>query len=86
MSAPAQSSTELIDAYLDAVIRKDVSAVDRYFHPNVEYMVNGTPPRIQRECCLPFLRSVTAPSHGSVSITAEKLSKGFWRTCTAIWR
>jgi hypothetical protein len=33
----------LIAAYLDAVIRKDASAVDEYFDPNVEYMVNGTP-------------------------------------------
>jgi ketosteroid isomerase-like protein len=58
MSAPAQSSAELIGAYLDAVIRRDASAVDRYFHPNVEYLVNGTPspdpagvlPPISSEC------------------------------------
>jgi ketosteroid isomerase-like protein len=43
MSAPAQSNAELIAAYLDAVIRRDASAVDRYFHPDVEYMVNGAP-------------------------------------------
>jgi ketosteroid isomerase-like protein len=42
MSTAAQSNSELIAAYLDAVIRKDASAVDRYFDPNVEYMVNGT--------------------------------------------
>ncbi len=39
----AQSNSELIAAYLDAVIRKDASAVDRYFALDVEYMVNGTP-------------------------------------------
>ena len=43
MDAAAGSNAELIAAYLDAVIRKDASAVDRYFDPNVEYMVNGTP-------------------------------------------
>ena len=42
MSTAAQSNSELIAAYLDAVIRKDAAAVDRYFDPNVEYMVNGT--------------------------------------------
>jgi ketosteroid isomerase-like protein len=58
MSALAQSNSELIAAYLDAVIRKEASAVDRYFDPNVEYMVNGTPapdpagalPPISAEC------------------------------------
>jgi ketosteroid isomerase-like protein len=42
MSGAAQSNSELIAAYLDAVIRKDASVIDRYFDPNVEYMVNGT--------------------------------------------
>jgi len=35
----------LIAAYLEAVIQRDASAVDRYFDPNVEYIVNGTPSR-----------------------------------------
>lgn len=65
MSAAAQSNSKLIAAYLDAVIRKDASVVDRCFHPNVEYMVNGTPvpdpagmlPPISTEChtALPWL-------------------------------
>jgi len=38
-----QSYSEIIAAYLDAVIRKDVSVIDRFFAPDVEYMVNGTP-------------------------------------------
>lgn len=38
----AQSNSELIAAYLDAVICKDASAVDRFFASDVEYMVNGT--------------------------------------------
>lgn len=58
MSARTQSSAELIGAYLDAVIRRDASAVDRYFDPNVEYIVNDTPfqdpagvlPPISAEC------------------------------------
>jgi ketosteroid isomerase-like protein len=65
MDATARSNSELIAAYLDAVIRKDPSAVDRYFDPDVEYMVNGTPwsdpagtlPPISAEChaALPWL-------------------------------
>lgn len=58
MSLPAQSNSELIAAYLEAVIRKDTSAVDRFFAPDVEYVVNGTPiadpagvlPPISRDC------------------------------------
>jgi len=37
-----QSNSEIIAAYLDAVIRKDASVVDSFFAPDVEYMVNGT--------------------------------------------
>jgi len=61
----SQSNSELIAAYLDAVIRKDASAVDRFFAPDVEYMVNGalTPdpegklPPISADCymALPWL-------------------------------
>jgi ketosteroid isomerase-like protein len=64
VNAQAQSP-ELIGAYLDAVIRRDASAIDRYFHPDVEYMVNGTPsrdstgvlPPVSAEChtALPWL-------------------------------
>ena len=39
------SNADLIRDYLDAVMRKDASAVDRYFDPDVEYVVNGTPVR-----------------------------------------
>ena len=42
MSVCAQSNSELIAAYLDAVMRKDASVVERFFAPDVEYMVNGT--------------------------------------------
>jgi uncharacterized protein len=65
LSTAAQSNSELIAAYLDAVIRKDASAVDRYFDPDVEYMVNGIPepgaagalPPISEDCraALPWL-------------------------------
>ena len=65
MSAAVQSNSALIAAYLEAVIRKDSSAVDIYFHPNVEYVVNGMEapdaagalPPISPEChtALPWL-------------------------------
>jgi ketosteroid isomerase-like protein len=41
--ATAQSNSEVIEAYLNAVMCKDASVVDRFFDPDVEYMVNGTP-------------------------------------------
>jgi len=65
MSTTLQPNSTLIAAYLDAVIRKDASAVDRFFDPDVEYMVNGIPmpdpagvlPPISRDCqsALPWL-------------------------------
>jgi len=65
MKTRVQSNAELIGAYLDAVIRKDASAIDRCFDPDVKYMVNGTPtpdpagvlPPISAEChsALPWL-------------------------------
>jgi ketosteroid isomerase-like protein len=45
VSTAALSNSELIGAYPDAVMRRDASAVDRYFDPDVEYMVNGSVPR-----------------------------------------
>ena len=65
MNTSRQSTSEIIAGYLDAVIRKSASAVDRYFDPDIEYMVNGTPdpdpegilPPISREChgALPWM-------------------------------
>jgi ketosteroid isomerase-like protein len=60
-----QSNSEIIAAYLDAVLRKDASLIDRFFAPEVEYVVNGTPapdragvlPPISADChaALPWL-------------------------------
>ena len=65
MSVATQSNSQLIAAYLDAVLRKDASVVERFFSPDVEYMVNGTPvpdpagvlPPISADChaALPWL-------------------------------
>jgi ketosteroid isomerase-like protein len=65
VSAPTQSNSEIIAAYLDAVMRKDASVIDRFFAQDVEYMVNGTPapdqagvlPPISADChaALPWL-------------------------------
>jgi hypothetical protein len=43
MRAP-KSNSQIIAAYLDAVVRKDASVIDSFFAPDVEYMVNGTSP------------------------------------------
>jgi len=58
VSVSTQSNSELIAAYLEAVMRKDASVIERFFAPDVEYMVNGTPvphplgvlPPISPEC------------------------------------
>ena len=65
MSPAVQSNSALIASYLQAVIRKDASAVDKYFQPKVEYVVNGASsadaagalPLISQEChtALPWL-------------------------------
>lgn len=44
MSGPKQarcSGGDLISQYLEAVSRKDETAVDRFFDPDIEYTVNG---------------------------------------------
>jgi glyoxylase-like metal-dependent hydrolase (beta-lactamase superfamily II)/ketosteroid isomerase-like protein len=58
-------AAEVIKSYLDAVARKETGVVERFFHPDVEYMVNGavaidergTLPPISPECsaALPWL-------------------------------
>jgi ketosteroid isomerase-like protein len=65
VSDAGRSNSALIAAYLETVIRKDASAVDKYFHPNVEYVVNGAAsadpaaalPPISQDChsALPWL-------------------------------
>ncbi len=65
MSQTAAAAADVIKDYLDAVARKDAGVVDRFFHPDVEYMVNGvasvdgnvTLPHITPNCsgALPWL-------------------------------
>jgi ketosteroid isomerase-like protein len=65
MNGAPRSGAAIIAAYLDAVTRKDASAIDRYFAPDVEYIVNGAPlpntegslPPLSAECraVLPWL-------------------------------
>ena len=43
MGGPTRSRSELIEAYLDAVMRKDTSVIERWVAQDVEYVVNGTP-------------------------------------------
>jgi ketosteroid isomerase-like protein len=42
MAALARSNADIVAEYLDCVLRKDHTSVDRFFHPEVEYMVNGS--------------------------------------------
>jgi|SRR5579863_5380829 ketosteroid isomerase-like protein len=60
-----RSNAEIVAEYLDCVVRKDVTAVDRLFHPDIEYVISGSPladrdpaiPPISAECisALPWL-------------------------------
>ncbi len=45
MGTKVESNAQIVASYLDAVLRKDHSAVDRFFDPEVEYFVNGTSQR-----------------------------------------
>ena len=42
MGKKVESNGQIVASYLDAVLRKDHSAVDRFFDPKVDYFVNGT--------------------------------------------
>jgi hypothetical protein len=60
-----RSNAEIVAEYLDCVLRKDNTAVDRFFHPDIEYVINGSRlpdrdpaiPPISAECitALPWL-------------------------------
>ena len=36
-----RTNAEIVASYLDAVLHRDASAIDRFFHPQIEYIVNG---------------------------------------------
>ena len=42
MATEIESNAQIVAAYLDAVLRKDHSAVERFFDPEIQYFVNGT--------------------------------------------
>jgi hypothetical protein len=86
VGTPSQSTAELIAAYLDAVIRKDASAVDHYFDPNVEYMVNGTPAPDPAGALPPISAECRAAFRGWVCTGGGSLPRTSWRICTATSR
>jgi hypothetical protein len=45
VTEPIQSSGKLVSLYMEAITRRDTAVVDRFFHPDVEYIVNGTASR-----------------------------------------
>jgi ketosteroid isomerase-like protein len=65
VAVTVRSNAEIVAEYLDCVVRKDLTAVARFFHPDIEYVINGSPladrdpaiPPISAECitALPWL-------------------------------
>jgi ketosteroid isomerase-like protein len=45
MASEIVSNAEIVASYLDSVLRKDHSAVERFFDPEIDYFVNGTSDR-----------------------------------------
>ena len=43
VSVIKRSNAEIVAEYLDCVLRKDSAAVDRFFHRDIEYVINGSP-------------------------------------------
>lgn len=54
MAPKVSSNAQIVADYLDSVLRKDHSAVERYFSPNVEYIVNGTSHRDAEQALPPI--------------------------------
>jgi ketosteroid isomerase-like protein len=70
VSTSTKSNSELIAAYLDAVMRKDATVVERFVAPHVEYMVNGAAV-LDPEGVLPPSRRTAMPRFpGLASIAA----------------
>jgi hypothetical protein len=76
MGAPVRSNAQIVADYLDSVLNKDHSAVDRFFHPDVEYMINGSPapdrdpglPPLSMECKMSAWASLLPASARSRNI------------------
>ena len=86
MATEIESNAQIVASYRDAVLRKDHSAVDRFFDPKVEYFVNGTSQR-DPELKLPRSRpSSKRRSRGWAIIAARQESRRFWKLCTPILR
>jgi ketosteroid isomerase-like protein len=44
VAVSVQTAAEILVQYLDCVLRRDHTAVESYFHPDIEYVINGSPP------------------------------------------
>ena len=77
MSGATQSSSESIAAYLDAVMRRDG------FHPDIEYIVNGSPTLDPQGRSLPISQDCHAALPWLGVHRGRKAVKTSWSTCTA---
>jgi hypothetical protein len=60
--------------------------VERFFAPDVEYMVNGTLCPTRPGCRRRYPLSVTLHFRGSEFIAGDRRSRNFSFTCITIWR
>lgn len=42
MPTTGRANADIVADYLDAVLRRDKGAIDRFLHPEIEYIVNGS--------------------------------------------
>jgi hypothetical protein len=70
-----RDAQRILSNYLEAVMRKDAVMVDRFFHPDVEYVVNGDSGRKARLLDSADLARV---SHGPAVAWAASRPRGVW--------
>lgn len=60
MAEKINSNAQIVADYLDAVLRKDHSAVERFFAVEIEYIVNGTSHRDPEQQWPPISKEIEA--------------------------
>ncbi len=84
--AAPPSRAAIIAVYLDTVMRKDASAVERYFAPDIEYVVNGSTQPDPTGSLPPLSTECGAALLGSAFMAVERHCGGSSKQCIGISR